>query len=633
MNIATNLLINLITTTKVESSKKDITDTSTKENKVDIKAFIQDKTVQTLLSNLIVDMKKGAKSKNNISNILTSNKQAFELTNLSNELKGLINSMETNKNFTKQISILKSFILNIDTLDEKVLKSTVKNSGIFLESNLAKSGKSISQDIKDIKSFITKMENDESLFSKWENNRPILSNADLIKGIKSYLLSLDEHIKNKILVPQSIKDNSVNISNIINNIPKDFSNLTKNDIQNIISKLNNLDDSIITKDMKFIISNINNQLNGDIVFDNNFKKQTMRNIDNIISQLKDTIENKIFISNNIKSEVNNILELRKNIPPDYSKITTSSLKELLSSFTILSKEPELKENIKLIMQNIQSQINNKEIINNSSLESIKNIFSDIKEKLNNIYLNSVKIEVPIEVDESLNKISQFIKELPLSVTKDKYHEMLKSIHILTNNIEDILSKIDTKDGNSIFNSLTKTTALDTKSIVTNDLKAAILQIEKQIQDSGEKVPKEFKMQIERIHNQIEYFQLLSYSSNSAHTFLPFQWSELEDADIKFNQKDLNIVSCQINLSLKTKGDIKVLLQLENSKNISIDIGVEKADFQELISKNLQKIRLGISNIGLILQHINIFSIKKTNESYQEKAYGEQKLDFGLDIKI
>ncbi|MEA3314582.1 MAG: flagellar hook-length control protein FliK, partial [Campylobacterota bacterium] len=254
-------------------------------------------------------------------------------------------------------------------------------------------------------------------------------------------------------------------------------------------------------------------------------------------------------------------------------------------------------------------------------------------KLNNIYSNNIKIDIPIEIKETFNKILQLVSELTLNYNQNKYTDILKSITILTNNMEVLLSKVEISSNGSIFNSLTKNSALDAKSIVTNDLKATILQIEKQILDSGEKVPKEFKMQIERINNQIEYYQLLSYSSNTTHTFLPFQWSELDDADIKFNKKDTNIISCQINLSLKNKGDIKVLLQLENNKNISIDIGVEKDEFQELISNNLQKIRAGISKIGLILQNINIFSIRTHNESYQEKAYGEQKLDFGLDIKI
>ncbi|MEA3314583.1 MAG: hypothetical protein U9Q30_01840, partial [Campylobacterota bacterium] len=204
MNIATNLLINLITTTKVDSLPKDKTDIATKDNKVDIKAFIQDKTVQTLLSSLIMDMKKGAKSKNNIANTLINNKQAFELTNLSNELKGLISSMQNDKKFSKQISILKSFILNIENLDEKALKSTIQNSGIFLESNLAKSDKSISQNIKDINKTIIQMENDNSLFSKENNsNKTIISNENLFRDIKSSSLFINEYVKNKILVSQN----------------------------------------------------------------------------------------------------------------------------------------------------------------------------------------------------------------------------------------------------------------------------------------------------------------------------------------------------------------------------------------------------------------------------------------------
>lgn len=635
MNIATNLLINLMTSTKVDSLPKDKTDIATKNNKVDIKSFMQDKTVQTLLSSLIMDMKKGAKSKNNIANTLINNKQAFELTNLSKELKGLIKSIENNKNFSKQISILKNFLLNIENLNEKTLKSTIQNSGIFLESNLAKSDKSISKNIKDIYKLINQIENDENLLSKESNiNKTIISNKDLFKDIKSASLFINSYIKNKFLLSQNIKDKALNISNIINNIPKEFSKITKENIKNIILKINNLDNSLTTKEMKFIISNINSQLNSDIPFDNNIKTQMMNNIKTITTQLKDTIDNKLFISNNIKSDINNILELIKNLPLNYSKIDKSMLKELLSNLNILNQEPEIKENIKSLIQNIEYKIDNTQ--NNSLNKSLKNLtnqFIEIKEKLNNIYSNNLKIDIPIEIKETFNKILQFINELTISSNESKYPDILKSITILTNNLEKLLSKIEIKNNGSIFNSLTKNSALDAKSIVMNDLKTNILQIEKQLEDNKELVPKELKMQIERVHNQIEYYQLLTYSSDSIHTFLPFQWEQLDDADIKINQKDKNIISCQINLSLKNKGDIKILLQLENKKNLNIDIGVEKPEFKELISDNLQKIRAGISKLGLMLQNINIFNIKIDNKSYQEKAYDEQKLDFGLDIKI
>ena len=106
-------------------------------------------------------------------------------------------------------------------------------------------------------------------------------------------------------------------------------------------------------------------------------------------------------------------------------------------------------------------------------------------------------------------------------------------------------------------------------------------------------------------------------------------------DIKFNNKNNEEFSCLIHLSLKEKGDLKILLQLDKNNGLNINIGVEQQEFKLMIQETLQKLRLQINSLGLSILSLNIFDLdEELQKSNELKAYGDnQNIDFGLDIKV
>jgi hypothetical protein len=110
--------------------------------------------------------------------------------------------------------------------------------------------------------------------------------------------------------------------------------------------------------------------------------------------------------------------------------------------------------------------------------------------------------------------------------------------------------------------------------------------------------------------------------------------EIEDADIKFNKNKDDSFSCQINLTLKQYGDLKVLMVLDNKQNININIGLEQEEFKSMVQENLQKLRIGINSIDLMLQSLNVFSLNNNEQKSIKSSYGDvdNDLSFGLDIK-
>jgi hypothetical protein len=189
-------------------------------------------------------------------------------------------------------------------------------------------------------------------------------------------------------------------------------------------------------------------------------------------------------------------------------------------------------------------------------------------------------------------------------SQQKIIPILKEVETYIKNIETKLSN------NSTLNQFNFINILNNKSIVSNDLKATILQIQEQFENKAIEIPKEIKAQIDKIQTQIDFYQLLSYTSSSNHTFLPFSWENLQDADIKFDSTKNENFSCQINLSLKDKGELKVLLQLDQKNNININMGIESSNFKQKLQQNIQKLKLGISKIGLKIESLNIFDIQK-----------------------
>lgn len=286
------------------------------------------------------------------------------------------------------------------------------------------------------------------------------------------------------------------------------------------------------------------------------------------------------------------------------------------------------------MSNIQTQLDSSKQVDdmpkNKMFNNIKNSVVLIQDKIENIKVNipeSLKTEVKVEI----GKVLEQIKATPLNQPQEKNISTLSDIKNSINNIETKLTKLDIQNPQNLLNS---NNILNSKSIVSNDLKAAVLQIQEQIDNKTVELPKEVKIQLDKIQSQIEFYQLLSYTSTSNHTFLPFSWEDLDDADIKFDSKNKDEFSCQINLSLTNVGELKVLLQLDNQNNLNINMGVESQSFKNLIQTNLQKLRIGISSIGLMVQSLNIFDIQDDqNKTYEQNAYGtDNKLNFGLDIK-
>jgi len=454
MNIGTGSLFKILTS-KLDSVLNDKIEeknstTIKLENKDSITSMIKEKTMQVVLNSFFKELSNDKKTSSSIRDILETNKKNFDIKNMKSEINGIVKFLETQPKLAKQLSALKEFLVDIETIDEKKLKTMIKNSGVFLESKLLKSDTPLSSDIK----------------AGLSNIKDLLDSYDIEDD-----LDIDQEVKTKRIV--DFQKRVVDL---------------KNSFDNILEKIDNIQEDELPK------------------------------------IVKDEIKNKLFEFKDNISTINNTTPKERAIP---------------------------------LLQNIEKY-----------LTTIMDEFS--------------KIELPTKT-------------------------------FFVNN-----------------------TLLDSKSIVSTDLKTIILQIGEYIDENENiELPKELKTQIEKVQIQIEYFQLLSIVSNANYTSLPFDWDNIEHTDIKFDKVKDNF-SCQINLQLKKQGELRVLLQLDNKKNLEINIGVESEEFKLNIQENLQKLRVGINSIGLMINGLNVFSLYEKTKSYEQNIYEDQsnkKIDFGYDIKV
>jgi len=614
VNINTATILNLLSP-KIDATVKEKISSLSVDGKIDIATISKDKGVQTILINLFKDIATGSKTKENIASLLENNKQNFSFKNLSEDIKTLVKSIQAdpsvNSKLETQIASLKSSLIDIKRIDEKMIKSNINNSGVLLESKLAQQVTPLSKNIEQILS--------------------------LIKG--QLEIVSDTQIKSDM--PKDLK---LDIKNAIENILKNIKNLQQeSNVQNQSSFL-----AKISSGLKSLQEDIS--LTGQKV---HYKTPTLENMESLKTQLKEQlgILNGSVNIENIKTKLAEI-QSNANIPKDLKLEVKNAVESLLRDIKNLNTQHNPQKQLQTL-SSLETKIISLETkvllvntpylssVKSDIITSIKDLFVNLKEQIvaknfvdikNGFTLIDQKITPFIEQNSTAKSIKGDIANLfeqlkTLTTTKVPQQQQLVLQNIV-GNTQVMQSKIESFPKELFENNLSK------KRNFINDLKITAAVIEEHIHTSKEPVSKDLKTVIDKINTQIDFYQLLSYSTNSTHTYLSFLQDEIEDSDIKFHKNKDESFSCQINLTLKQYGDLKILMILDNKNNININIGLEQEALKSLVQENLQKLRIGINSIELMLQSLNIFSLNTSEQKSIQNGYGfnNNELNFGLDIK-
>ena len=352
-------------------------------------------------------------------------------------------------------------------------------------------------------------------------------------------------------------------------------------------------------------------------------EQQLQSLKIFSTQIKDT--------NTKKEQIQNTSTLMQNNTQSKSvNISSVNQAQTVQSNNIASTIKDIQ--VKLDDPKIQKALDNPKL--SEQISSLKKFILDIKNlDVNNQKPNTKNIAKLIQ-SQSQKLDTSTVSELKTTLTSIKEHidnpkiqnepAQNKQVQTLKQFMSDI-KNLDEKAQNTTTKSISANQDIRSKNEpnITTDLKASLLQINEKVDD-----PK-----IQKVLDQISYHQLLSFSSYSNSTFLPFMWDNIEDGSVSFNSNEKELFTCSIDLNLKNYGEFKSVLLLEQKNNISINLRIKSDVLKQKVQENLQVLREGINKIGLNLVSLNVLKYDDT-QTKEQKAYQSNinQLSYGIDIK-
>jgi hypothetical protein len=630
----------------------------------------QPKQIQDIVQNVLKQLANKETSKQNASNILKNSSVLKQTATLSNDLQNLTTMLKNEPKLVKYENNLKQFLTTIKDLDGVKLEQSIKQSGIFLESKLENLSKNttinqpLKQLLEDIKVELKKLDTPQSkqLAKTIENiqSNPKLAPKDVQENLKQVVdqikqikpEQLTQNTKQIVVkidnlnqkLQQSIpKIDTTQIENnsqlnketkeLLNEIKQTINRLpnvqNKNDLQNIKQTINNILDPKVENKTTQIqnsiqpkLENVNNLVQSSLKLINNIKQP----INDVATQIKSSnlsvVQKQDII--NIDSKVQSLVKDLNNISiENLSTKQVQNLQQKINDLLISIKQnPEIKANLQNINPMTQSSIDNilsmpKIVPSQQSL--MPTLANDISSNIKNV-VDMIKQNI---TKPSNNNLSQ-----PANQKADSF-----PILQLANKLETLLSA-------PVQNSaiLTTTNQEITKQVISNDLKAVLLQLQddiKSTQNIDSANTKEIIKQVDKLIGQIEYFQALSYANATQSTFLPFIWDSMQEGEISFKKLKEDKFFVQINLKLKEYGKLDLMVILHDKNQLDISMFTQKDELKQKVQDNIQSLKYSINKSGLIATNIRLLDLQKDDEikTKTNNFVQEQQIGHGISIKV
>ena len=108
---------------------------------------------------------------------------------------------------------------------------------------------------------------------------------------------------------------------------------------------------------------------------------------------------------------------------------------------------------------------------------------------------------------------------------------------------------------------------------------------------------------------------------------------LEDGNISMKELKEDKFFCEINLTLKDMGDIKILLSLYDENKLDITLYANKYEFKEFFRNELPQLKNAINKVSLILTNIKILDLEEKQQKVENVYINTQDLSLGLNIRV
>ena len=636
MRVSTKALFNLISKADTKDVKAVLSKLALDKanNEVDIKSqnleAVKNTNTKELIESLLKDLSSNVKTKENTLTTLKQNDIPKQMQNTTKELTSLLNLIKTDKTLVKLqkfVPIIEKLLVHVKDIKPENIKTELSKSGVFMESKLASSKTNIMPE--PLKEVLTNLK--EAIAKEIPKNTLHIKTIDTLlqatKADKSFvdtLVALVKDIKKSPEQMQQVEKPLAKLDNIIKQtglLLDKTSEETKPKIllkdTNVKEVLANLKEAITKEIPKSAlhVKSIDKLLEAPKA-----DKTFMQDIKNLMSDLKSSVpkekavvpivaklENVVQQSKVVESKIQNAPQTT---PKEVEKIAVT-IKQVMNELKdLVSKEPE--KNAPAIAEKSQT---------------IATMADQILKMPDFFPQGLTKATLSEQIQQVVNLIkSELVKtdaKSPLHVEVAKLTSKLESV---------IKEQVATKQ---IIPNQKLQEQIPLKTELLNDVKATLLSIKHELHSSNIPAHKEVFAQVDRLLTHIDYFQLVSLSSNASTTYLPFSWDSLEGGQISLKKLKENRFFCEINLKLKEYGKIDLMIMLFEDIHVNISVFAEKKEFTQLVQENLSDLKQGINKLGLIPSNIQLFDAlkdKKLKEDTRNFASSTQ-LGSGLNIEV
>ena len=463
--------------------------------------------------------------------------------------------------------------------------------------------------------------------------------------------ALLELVKNNPTL-KNLGDVSTTIKDLLNSMKSDKEQLPiEKTLKNFLTDIKDLKNTELKQKLEnsgvFLESRLKNAQNPQLELKNALTL-LVKTLQNSSSPSSKSIANqvKILLNNEVLKSASNI-DIPKDKQTNQKSLTqlSSNVQELISKLKTAQKGVDTIHNPALAkaLEKVEHLLEPKNLTpENFKLSSIKESLEQISLHMNKSFTMESK-----SILGALEKIFGTLKNIEhTALTPKSSIEQLinknvpQDIGKLNQNIKDVILKADpifSKDVTLILSKLQHLNAPEKlnpqqniKEIISNDLKAVLMQASQEIEKSPHAKQSEILKHIDKLSLQIDHYQLLSHLSNGSSLYLPFSWDMLEDGNIQMKKSEDEKFYCDINLKLKDYGELNLKLTLFEKNQLNLHIYSSSEEFKALVKENIPALRSALIDTQITPREIRVYEPKKVPLSpYQNQ---DDNFYMGFEVK-
>jgi len=592
-NTKLNILLN--------NTNKALAQVLLEATKDDLKDISKDaKDLRSIMDKVLKETNSGDSASNKLMlDLVKKNPTLNNLGSPSKTIKELINTIKSDKNPLPIEKVLKDVLIDIKNIKHTDIKPKLNNTGVFLESkirNITNPQVELKNNLDNLKEILIKS--------------PLPESQEILKKVE--ILLKDNILKTATNndVAKEVKQNPKQLQNLSNEVKSLVNKLEKtiqaadpihsSKTKEILLKLEFATNTTHTKiQLPSLKVKQDIPLNQDQPLKQNITKQELKL--NLQTQATPTdVKEKVQVAlspkniESLKIGSNNL----DNVKPQATKEQVIQTTKIVDDATI--KLPIVKETLKALQIVLDKSL---------TLES--------KTVLKSIATVIATLETSKEVSKDLKQdISKLIQDTKQIVQKG---DIVYSKDLLT-----IFSKLKNLSSQNALNP-----QASVKEMLSNDLKATLLQTTSELQNSSNPNKNELIKQMDKLVLQIDNYQLISHLSNGTSVYLPITWDQLEGGELDI-RKDSDKFYCDIELSLKDYGDISLKLTLFEKNQINIHLYSPNQELKELFQENLSILRAGMISAQIVPREIRFHDGVEKQESI---PYQSPSDDFNIGFEV